>query len=176
MSEEFGMNCEMAADEPMLNGIVGDHGLLSGSETVKSTGMSDEDQSKFWSQVQKAEGAKVKRIKAKDEPTDLDEKAHVETVVEKVKAMIPKDVQRVCRGSHFPCLTYRHGHERSDGALHFLTQRMVGEGLWCLEQSSAPVSQRTAQVLWREYDRLIANAEQALQKHRADHEEKVSEG
>ena len=142
----------------------------------KNTGMSDEDQSKFWSQVQKAEGAKVKRIKAKDEPTDLDEKAHVETVVEKVKAMIPKDVQRVCRGSHFPCLTYRRGHERSDGALRFLTQRMVGEGLWCLEQSSAPVSQRTAQVLWREYDRLIANAEQALQKHRADHEEKVSEG
>ena len=49
------MNCEMAADEPMLNDIMGDHGLLSGSETVKSTGMSDEDQSKFWSQVQKAE-------------------------------------------------------------------------------------------------------------------------
>ena len=55
VSEEFGMNCEMAADEPMLNDIMGDHGLLSGSETVKSTGMSDEDQSKFWSQVQKAE-------------------------------------------------------------------------------------------------------------------------
>ena len=55
MGEEFGMNCEMAADEPMLNDIMGDHGLLSGSETVKSTGMSDEDQSKFWSQVQKPE-------------------------------------------------------------------------------------------------------------------------
>ena len=66
-------------------------------------------------------------------------------------------------------VTYRHGHERSDGALHFLTHH---EGLWCLEQSPAPVSQRTAHVLWREYDRLIANAEQALQKHRADHEEK----
>ena len=49
------MNCEMAADGPMLNDIMGDHGMLSGSETVKSTGMSDEDQSKFWSQVQKAE-------------------------------------------------------------------------------------------------------------------------
>ena len=71
-------------------------------------------------------------------------------------------------------LIYRHGHELSDGALHFLTHHMVGEGLWCLEQSPAPVSQRSAQVLWREYDRLIANAEQAtaIQKHRADHEEK----
>ena len=74
----------------MLNDIMGDHGLLSGSETVKSTGMSDEDQSKFWSQVQKAEGAKVKRTKAKDEPTDLDEKAHVETVVEKGEGHVAK--------------------------------------------------------------------------------------
>ena len=130
----------------MLNDIMGDHGLLSGSETVKSTGMSDEDQSKFWSQVQKAEGAKVKRIKAKDEPTDLDEKAHVETVVEKVKAMIPKDVQRVCRGSHFPCLTYRHGHERSDGAVHVLAQRMVGEGLWCLQPSHQTRCRRGQQI------------------------------
>ena len=54
------MNCEMAADEPMLNDIMGDHGLLSGSEAVKITGMSDQDQCKFWSQVRNTEGAKVK--------------------------------------------------------------------------------------------------------------------
>ena len=58
------MNCEMAADEPMLNDIMGDHGLLSGSETVKSTGVSDEDQSKFWSQVQKAERGQGQKDKA----------------------------------------------------------------------------------------------------------------
>ena len=51
VSDEFGMKCEMAADEHMLNDIMGEHGLLSGSEAVKITGMSDQDQCKFWSQV-----------------------------------------------------------------------------------------------------------------------------
>ena len=38
VSDEFGMKCEMAADEHMLNDIMGEHGLLSGSEAVKNHG------------------------------------------------------------------------------------------------------------------------------------------
>ena len=35
VSDEFGMKCEMAADERVFNDIMGEHGLLSGSEAVK---------------------------------------------------------------------------------------------------------------------------------------------
>ena len=86
VSDEFGMKCEMAADERMLNDIMGEHGLPSGSEAVKITGMTDQDQCKCWSQVHKAEGAKVKRIKQPKDVPDPNDQGNVDTVVDRAEA------------------------------------------------------------------------------------------
>ena len=161
VSDEFGMKCEMAADEPMLNDIMGEHGLLSGSEAVKITGMSDQDQCKFWAQVHKAEGAKVKKITQPKDLPDPNDQGNVETVVDRVKALMPKMLKESAEARTFSVsLT---GTGMSDQMVQFMSSHSV----W-LEKAYGVFNSLIKLGVNEDsnYDLLIANAENRMNDYK----------
>ena len=123
--------------------------------------MSDQDQCKFWSQVHKAEGAKVKQITQPKDVPDPNDQGNVDTVVDRVKALMPNMLKESAEARTFSVsLT---GTGMSDQMVQFMSSHSV----W-LEKAYGVFNSLIKLGVKEDskYDLLIANAENRMNDYK----------